>query len=458
MPGLAHRGMEMNHAWKALRTILAAVVMFGGLAMNTVATPGDQPNPAEKFKHLDFREIGPAVMGGRIDDFAVVESNPNIVYVGTAAGGVWKTTNNGTTWEPIFDKEGVSTIGDIAIAASDPAIVWVGTGEPNNRQSSSWGDGAYKSLDGGKTWKKMGLDATRHIGRIVIHPKNPDVVYVAALGHLWGPNPERGAYKTTDGGKTWAQMLKINDDTGVSDIAMDPESPDTLYAAAYQRRRTPFGFNGGGPDSAIYKTIDGGVTWKKLTKGLPYENGGETGRIGLDIYRRDSTIVYALVQHEKGGIYRSEDKGETWKKMSDTDPRPSYYSQVRIDPNNDLRIWSLGAQMFYSEDGGKTFSTQRVTGIHGDFHAMWIDPADSSHMLAGSDGGIHWSYDTGKTWDFINTIAIGQFYEVALDNEKPYRICGPCPRFWPSHRADRSSRAAPLDRRRKLRSADLLRP
>src|SRR4029077_5263507 len=352
-----------------------------------------EPALTDKFKALEFREIGPAVMGGRIDDFAAVESNPNIVYVGVASGGVWKTTNNGTTWQPVFDKEAVSTIGDIAIAPSDPSVVWVGTGEPNNRQSSSWGDGAYKSVDGGKTWQKMGLAATRHIGRIVIHPRNPDVVYVAALGHLWGPNTERGVYKTTDGGKTWSQVLKINDDTGVSDIAMDPQSPDILYAAAYERRRTPFGFNGGGPDAAIYKTTDGGATWKKLTKGLPYENGGDTGRIGLDIYRKDPNIVYAIVQHEKGGTYRSEDKGETWKKMGDTNPRPSYYSQIRIDPNNDLRIWELGAQMFYSEDGGKKFVTQRVRGIHGDYHAMWIDPADSNHMLTGSDGGIHWSYD-----------------------------------------------------------------
>jgi photosystem II stability/assembly factor-like uncharacterized protein len=378
----------------------------------------------DKLKSLELREIGPAVMGGRIDDFAVVESNPNIVFVGVASGGVWKTTNNGTTWTPVFDKEGVSTIGDIAIAPSDPSVVWVGSGEPNNRQSSSWGDGAYKSLDGGKTWQNMGLRATHHIGRIVIHPRNPEVVYVAAEGHLWGPNPERGVYKTTDGGKTWSHLLKINDDTGVSDIAMDPQSPDILYAATYERRRTSFGFNGGGPDGGIYKTTDGGVTWKKLTKGLPYENGGDTGRIGLDVYRKDPNIVYAVVQHEKGGTFRSEDQGETWKKMGDTNPRPSYYSQIRIDPNNDLRIWELGAQMFYSEDGGKKFVTDRVKRIHGDFHAMWIDPADSNHMLAGSDGGMHWSYDAGRTWDFVNTIAIGQFYEIALDNEKPYHVCG----------------------------------
>ncbi|MGB9464584.1 MAG: hypothetical protein WBR10_05685, partial [Candidatus Acidiferrum sp.] len=414
----------MRRALSTLRIILAPGIFCLGLALALPAGSAGQSSTTDKLKNLEFREIGPAIMGGRIDDFAVVESNPKIVYVGTASGGVWKTTNNGTTWEPVFDKEGVSTIGDIAIAPSDPAVVWVGTGEPNNRQSSSWGDGIYKSLDAGKTWQKMGLTATHHIGRIVIHPRNPEVVYAAALGHLWGPNPDRGVYKTTDGGKTWNQVLKINDDTGVSDIAMDPESPDTLYAAAYERRRTPFGFNGGGPDSGIYKTVDGGATWKKLSKGLPYENGGDTGRIGLEVYRRDPNIVYAIVQHEKGGTYRSEDKGETWKKMGETNPRPSYYSQIRVDPNNDLRIWELGAQMFFSEDGGKTFSTQRVKSIHGDFHAMWIDPADSNHVITGSDGGIHWSYDNGRTWDFINTIAIGQFYEVGLDNERPYKICG----------------------------------
>lgn len=420
----------MRREFSILQMSLGVATFCFGLALMAPVrtTAQSNANPTEKLtdklKNLEFREIGPAVMGGRIDDFGVVESNPDIVYAGTASGGVWKTTNNGTTWEPVFDKEGVSTIGDIAIAPSDPAVVWVGTGEPNNRQSSSWGDGIYKSLDAGKTWTNMGLRATLHIGRIVIHPKNPDVVYAAALGHLWGPNPERGVYKTTDGGKTWNQVLKINADTGVSDIAMDPESPDTLYAAAYERRRTPFGFNGGGADGGIYKTVDGGATWKKLTKGLPYENGGDVGRIGLDIYRKDSNIVYAIVQHEKGGTYRSEDKGETWKKMGDTNPRPSYYSQIRIDPNNDLRIWELGAQMFYSEDGGKTFSTQRVKGIHGDFHAMWIDPADSNHVITGCDGGIHWSYDNGRTWDFLNIIAIGQFYEVGLDNEKPYKICG----------------------------------
>jgi photosystem II stability/assembly factor-like uncharacterized protein len=407
--------------------LLAVVLSCLALAVAAGAGPSaaDQPNPIDKLKRLEFRELGPAVMGGRVDDIAVVESNTNIVYIGMAAGGVWKTANNGTTWEPVFDKEGNPSIGDIAIAPSDPSVVWVGTGEPNNRQSSSWGDGIYKSLDAGKTWQKMGLEATHHIGRIVIHPRNPDVVYAAALGHLWGPNPERGVYKTADGGKTWSQVLKLDEDTGVSDIAMDPESPDILYAAAYQRRRTPFGFNGGGPGGAIYKTTDGGATWKKLTKGLPYEEGsGDVGRIALDVYRKNSNIVYALVQHEHGGIYRSEDKGETWKKMGDTNPRPSYFSQVRIDPNNDLRIWVCGAPMYNSEDGGKTFTTDRVRTIHVDFHALWIDPANSNHMITGSDGGIHFSDDAGKNWTFFNTFAIGQFYEIAYDFQKPYHICG----------------------------------
>src|ERR1700693_3642371 len=395
------------------------------LATPAAAAPVEQKSPYDAaLKNLQFRELGPAIMGGRIDDFAVVESNPSIVYVGTASGGVWKTTNGGTTWEPVFDNEAVSTIGDVTVAPSDPSIVWVGSGEANNRQSSSWGNGVYKSTDAGKTWTNMGLADTHHIGRIEIHPANPNVLYVAALGHLWGPNKERGVYKSTDGGKTWAQSLFINEDTGVSDIAMDPQSSDTLYTAAYQRRRTVFGFNGGGPASAIYKTTDGGATWRKLTKGLPYGDGSDVGRIGLSIYRRNPNIVYAVVHHAKGGVFRSEDKGESWTHMGDTDPRASYYSQIRVDPNNDLRIWVLGAPMYYSEDGGKTFATSRVTKIHGDYHAMWINPANSDHMIAGSDGGIHWSYDAGRTWDYVNTLALGQFYEIGVDMRTPYWICG----------------------------------
>jgi len=373
------------------------------------------------LKGLKWRCIGPANMGGRIDDFAVVENQPSVIYAATASAGVWKTVNNGIIWEPIFDKQNVSTIGAIAIAPSDPSIVWVGTGEANNRQSSSWGDGVYKSTDAGKTWTNMGLKDTHHIGRIVIHPQNPDILFVAALGHLWGANKERGLYKTTDGGKTWKNTLFIDENTGFVDVAMDPLSPDTLYAAAYQRRRRGWGFNGGGPGSTLYKTTDGGETWTKLTEGLPT---GNTGRIGISIYRRNPNIVYAIIEHKEGGVFRSEDKGLHWKKMSDTNPRPMYYSQIRVDPNNDQRIWVLGSPMYYSEDGGKTFKTDLVRRIHVDHHALWINPANSNHMVLGCDGGINISYDRGRSWDFISSIPIGQFYEIGFDMRKPYYVYG----------------------------------
>ncbi len=433
--------------------LLLAALSWAAMVQNGLLAQQNPATPADAIRNLRFREIGPAIMGGRVDDFAVVESNPNIVYVGLASGGVWKTANGGITWEPIFDDQPVSTIGDIAVAPSNPSIVWVGTGEPNNRQSSSWGNGVYKSEDGGKTWQHMGLEQTHHIGRIVIHPHNPDIVYVAALGRLWGPNRERGVYKTTDGGRTWTQVLFVNEDTGVVDLAMDPESPNILYAAAYQRRRTVFGFAGSGPGSGLYRSTDGGITWTRVVKGMPYDPefsesgqptpGGapapqrrqprpevpretieQTGRIGINIYRKNPNIVYAIIEHARGGVFRSEDKGVTWRKMSDTNPRPMYYSKIVVDPNNDLRIWVMGAPMYYSEDGGKTFVTNRVTRIHGDYHAMWINPADSNHMIVGSDGGIHWSYDAGRTWDFVNTLAIGQFYEIGVDMQQPYNICG----------------------------------
>ncbi len=382
-----------------------------------------QSTPEGALQNLKFRSIGPAIMGGRIDDFAVVESDPRIIFAGTAAGGIMKTINGGVTWEPIFDGQPNSTIGDMALAPSDPSIIYVGTGEPNNRQSSSWGNGMYKSMDGGQTWQHIGLKDTHHIGRVVVHPSDPNIVYVAALGHLWGPNHDRGVYKTSDGGATWTQSLYIDDDTGVSDIAMDPQSPNILYAAAYERRRTVFGYNGGGPKSGLYRTIDGGAHWTKLTKGLPAT--GDVGRCAVEVYRKNSNIVYALVENLKdGGIFRSEDKGVKWTRMSNTDPRPSYYSQIRIDPNNDQKIWVLGAPLYYTEDGGRTFRQDRWQKIHSDFHAFWIDPADSSHMIAGSDGGITMTRDGGRNWDYLNNLPIGQFYEVAYDMRKPYHLCG----------------------------------
>ncbi|MBI1760053.1 MAG: hypothetical protein HYR56_01325, partial [Acidobacteria bacterium] len=304
----------------------------------------------------------------------------------------------------------------------NPDIVWVGTGEANNRQSSSWGNGVYKSTDGGKTWEHAGLKDSHHIGRIAIHPTNPDIVYVAAAGHLWGANKERGLFKTIDGGKTWTNTKFINEDTGFIDVALDPNDPDTLYAAAYQRRRTAFGFNGGGPGSGLYRTTDGGVTWRKLTEGLPV---GDAGRIGIEIWRKDTKVVYLTYEHAtESGVYRSDDKGLTWKKQSATNPRPAYYSQIRVDPQNDQRVYVLGAGWYVSDNGGKGFTSNRLLPIHGDFHALWINPANPNHLISGSDGGIHFSYDKGKTWDYINTIPLGQFYEVGFDYRKPYWVYG----------------------------------
>jgi photosystem II stability/assembly factor-like uncharacterized protein len=414
-----------NRSIRGSEFLAAACLMLGvfvcasGAAAQETATAA--PTIESALANLKMRAIGPAIMGGRIDDIAADPNNPEVIYIGAAAGGVWKTTDGGMTWTPLFNDEPNPSIGALAVAPTNPSIVWVGTGEANNRQSASWGDGVYKSTDGGKTWSHMGLDDTQVIGRIVIDPTNPDIVYVAADGHLWGPNPERGVFKTTDGGKTWTKSLFINDDTGATDIAIDPQSPNILYAAAYERRRTAWGFNGGGPGSGIYKTTDSGANWTKLTKDLP--NNGNTGRIGLAVYRKDPNIVYALVQNTAGGVFRSEDKGATWMKMSSENPRPSYFSQIRIDPDNDLRIWMGGVNLFYSDDGGKTFTPQRVKDVHSDFHGIWIDPNDSSYMLVGCDGGVYVSRDAGRDWDHLNTMTLGQAYEVGYDNQQPYHVC-----------------------------------
>jgi photosystem II stability/assembly factor-like uncharacterized protein len=385
----------------------------------------------DPLEHLQWRELGPAVMGGRIDDLAVVEKNPDVIYVATASGGVWRTTDGAITWKPIFERVGPMSIGAIAVSQSDPSIVWAGTGEPNNRNTSSWGAGVYKSADGGDTWTATGLADTQHIGQIEIDPRNSNVVYVAALGHLWGANPERGLYKTTDAGKTWVRVLFVDDDTGVADVKLDPQSPDIVYASGYQRRRAAFGFNGGGPGSALYKSTDGGATWRKLTDGLPYAEGGDTGRIGIAVYRKDPRIVYTEIEHAKGGgLFRSNDRGETWTRMSRINPNPAYFSRFWIDPNNDLRVYVAALQstgvmagITVSEDGGKTFKPGLGDLVHPDFHAMWIDPANSSHMIIGVDGGVYLSRNGGNDWEHLNQIRIGQAYQVGYDMSRPYRVC-----------------------------------
>ncbi|MDH4066203.1 MAG: glycosyl hydrolase, partial [Acidobacteriota bacterium] len=404
--------------------MLAAVVALGVTTAGQdsparqAAGPQAAPDP---LAGLTFRNIGPSVMGGRIDDFAVLESNPAVFYVGAATGGLWRTTNNGTTWEVLFDDlDDVVSIGDIAIPPGDANTVWVGSGENNNRQSGSWGNGVYKSTDAGQTWAHMGLADSRHVARIIVDPIDHDVVYVAALGSLWGPGPERGVFKTTDGGLTWSKVLFVDDDTGATELVMDPANNKVLYAATYQRRRATWGFNGGGPGSAIYKSSDAGRTWTKLTHGIPE---GPLGRIGLDVYRANPNIVYARVEHEKeSGVYRSDDAGLSWRKMSDVNPRPMYFSQIRVDPNNDLRVYVLGVQIHISDDGGRTFIENRA--LHSDHHAMWINPANSNHVIDGNDGGVGISYDKGKTWEAFTNMDLGQFYHVAYDMQSPYHVCG----------------------------------
>jgi hypothetical protein len=386
------------------------------------ARPAPAPAPAaDPFPGLQFRNIGPAVMGGRVDDLAVLESNPAVFYVGTATGGLWKTVNNGTTWTVHFDDlDDVVSIGDIAINPSDANTVWVGSGENNNRQSGSWGNGVYKSTDGGATWKHMGLATSKHIARIIVDPIDHDVVYVAALGSLWGRGGERGVYKTTDGGLTWTRVLFVDDDTGATELVMDPSNNKVMYAATYQRRRATWGFNGGGTGSAMWKSSDAGRTWTKLTQGVPT---GPLGRIGMDVYRANPNILYARIEHEKeSGTYRSDDAGLNWRKMSNTNPRPMYFSQIRIDPNNDLRVYVLGVQIHISDDGGKTFIENGA--LHSDHHAMWINPKNSNHIIDGTDGGIGISWDKGATWEAVYNMDLGQFYHVTYDMETPYNVCG----------------------------------
>ncbi len=380
---------------------------------------------------LKLRNIGPATMSGRIVDLAVLEDDPYTMYVASATGGVWKTTNNGVTFKPVFEKENTHSVGAIALHQKHSKFVWVGTGERANRQSSSWGDGVYKSEDGGKTWKNVGLKDSHHIGRIVLHPEDTNTVYIAAMGHLWGPNKERGLYKTTDGGESWQKIIAGDENTGLVDVAMDPSNPDILYAATYQRRRRPYGFNGGGPGSALHKSVDGGKTWKELTKGLPE---GEKGRIGISIYRSDPNIVYVCVEQgyqynastaynrRKAGVYRSEDKGESWTFMSDWNPRPMYASQILVDPSNDQRIYMMNS-FSYSDNGGKKFTSARQT-LHGDDRILWVNPKDSRHVIKGDDGGLGISYDKAKTWLYSTNLPLSQFYRVSVDMRKPYWVYG----------------------------------
>ena len=467
-----------------VRLFAWAGLALGAIAgVNLIAQGGQQPvqplpppiNQSDDpmLKPFVWRSIGPATMGGRIDDIAVGDKHGTTIYLGYATGGVWKTETNGTTWRPVFDDQPFTSIGSIAVAPSDPNIVYVGTGEPNNRQSSSFGGGVFKSSDAGKTFTYVGLKETQSIGRILVHPTNPNVAYVAAVGHMFGPNAERGLYKTTDGGKTWNNTKFIDNDTGFIEIAMHPTKPDTLLAASYQRRRQPWGFNGGGAGSGIWRTDDGGKSWTKLSgNGLP--TNPIIGRIGLGFSKSNPNIIYAQIEvgasggtgagvnddgslvvpgqrggggapaegaepgagrggggrgqaappdPNKSGVWRSDDGGKTWQFRSNNNNRPMYYSIIRVDPNNPEIVYTLGASAYKSTDGGKTFNNMGGQS-HGDHHAIWINPNNSNHILIGNDGGLDVSYDQGQTWAEISNMATGQFYAISVDMRKPYYVCG----------------------------------
>jgi len=379
---------------------------------------------AETFSGLKFRLIGPAVASGRVMSIAVNPRKTDEYYVGVASGGVWKTVNDGTTWTPVFDGEGSYSIGWVALDPNDSSVVWAGTGESNSQRSVGYGDGIYRSDDGGKNWKNLGLKKSEHIGRVVIDPRDSKVVYVAAEGPLWGPGGDRGLYKTTDGGKNWKAVLTISENTGVGDVALDLSNPDIVYAAAYQRRRHVFTLIDGGPESAIYKSTDAGATWNKVSSGLPTV---DLGRIGLAVSAADPNVVYATVEAAdgKGGIFRSNDKGATWEKRNDFNQGAMYYARIFPDPKNADRIFVMDVELRESLDGGKTLHKVNEKNHHGDNHAMWIDPEDTKHWLLGSDGGMYETWDDAKTWEFKANLPTVQFYDVAVDNALPfYNVCG----------------------------------
>ena len=400
--------------------------LFYSLFLFCVTLSLAQEVPPKWLSKTPARNIGPGGMSGRVTTIDVVNNAPDNIYVGTASGGVWKSTSGGIDWTPIFNDQVTASIGALAIQQSNPDVIWVGTGEGNPRNSLNGGYGIFKSLDGGKTWQSMGLEKTRHIHRIIIDPTQPNKVYVAAIGSPWGVHPERGIYKTIDGGKSWRKILYQNPKTGAADLVMDPSNPNKLIAAMWEHKRDPWFFKSGGEGSGLFVSYDGGDTWKEKTNedGLPK---GDLGRIGLAIAKNKPNIVYALVEAKKNALYKSIDGGEKWAKVNDKNDignRPFYYSDIRVDPENENRLYSVFTYVNVSEDGGRNFKELMPAygvsnGVHPDHHAWWIHPEDGDFMIDGNDGGLNITRDGGKSWRFVGNIPVAQFYHISVENEIP---------------------------------------
>ena len=406
----------------------AAVAM--GLSFLSVAQTNDEDSqdPVEALvEAIQVRHIGPGTMSGRVTAIAVPHNEPEVIFVGTASGGLWKSTSAGVTWEPIFDDQPTQSIGAVALSPLNPDLVWVGTGEGNPRNSHTSGRGLFRSLDGGASWDFMGLEETRNIHRILIHPRDPNTVYVAATGSAWGDSPARGVYKTTDGGRTWNHILSIDERTGCAELIMDPSNPDKLFAAMWSFRRQPWTFTSGGEGSGLYVTHDGGDTWVERTEedGLPE---GELGRMGLAMSAANPDVVYALVESKDYALYRSDDGGATFRRQttdSDVGNRPFYYAEIHCDPTNEDHVFSLWSMVSKSTDGGRSFDIiLPYSGVHPDHHALYIHPSDPNYLINGNDGGLNISRDGGKNWTFINNLPVGQFYHIAVDDNVPYNVYG----------------------------------
>ncbi len=417
---------------KAIAVLMIISVPCAWAAKGKRADKAEEPEDTSKmqastFSGLEMRSIGPALMSGRIADIAVDPNDQSVWYVGVGSGGVWKTTNAGTTWESIFDGQGSYSIGSITIDPNNPSTIWVGTGENVGGRHVGYGDGVYRSRDGGASWEKVGLEESEHVGNIIVHPEDSNTVYIASQGPLWTPGGDRGLFKTTDGGATWENILSGGEYTGVNEVRMDPRDPEVLYAAMHQRHRTVAALINGGPESGIHKSEDGGQTWRELTSGLP---GEDMGKIGLAISPQYPDVVYATVElaHREGGFYRSEDGGETWEKRSDYlsgGTGPHYYQEIFASPHKFDRIYQMDPRMHVSEDGGKTFVPVGEEHKHGDNHALAFDPNDPDYLLNGADGGVYESWDLGKNWKFVANLPITQFYKVAVDYDEPfYNVVG----------------------------------